>query len=188
MSAGIIAVSGFAGSGKNTVGAEVARSLGWRIVAPTFKDLASRDGISLMEFQEKAEKDLAIDYKFDAELARQVGNGNCAVVTWIGPWIKKISGKKYAGIMIPPVLPDVFSVWLDVDESTRAKRVAGRDGISKEDAFFHIKKRDSGNVKRYKRAYGIDIMDHSGFDLVVKVSDERPEEVAKKILAKFKME
>jgi CMP/dCMP kinase len=181
-----IAVCGFAGSGKNTVGEEVAKALGWKVVAPTFKDLAENEGISLMEFQEKAKKDLSIDYKFDAALARKIGAGGCVVVTWIGPWIRKISGKKYDGVEIPPVAPDVFSVWLDVPVEIRAKRLAGRDRMGFEQALSHIKKRDADNVNRYKKAYGINISEHSDFGLVVKVNAETPDELANKIIAKFK--
>ncbi len=182
----IIAVCGFAGSGKNTVGEKVADALGWKVVAPTFKDLAAEEGIPLMEFQRKAADDLSIDYKFDAALARQIGNTNCVVVTWIGPWIGKISGKKYSGIEIPAIKSGVFKVWLDVTPEIRAKRLANRDGMTAEQALAHIKKRDMDNINRYKKAYGINISDHSDFDLVLEVSDEKPDEIAGKIMAEVK--
>lgn len=183
----IIAISGFAGSGKNTVGEKVAEAIGWKVVAPTFKDLAADEGITLMEFQRKAEKDLSIDYKFDASLARKAAGGNCVVVTWIGPWIKKISGKKYGNVEIPAVGCEVFSVWLDAPAQLRAKRLAGRDGMDEEEAAKHIEKRDEDNVKRYKKAYGIDITDHSGFGMVLEVGEaDSPPMLAAKIIAEAK--
>lgn len=52
----IIAVSGLTGSGKNTLGELLSKELGYTLVCPTFKDLAAKEGITLMEFQKKAEK------------------------------------------------------------------------------------------------------------------------------------
>lgn len=183
----IIAISGFAGSGKNTVGEKVALALGWKVVSPTFKDLASDAGVSLMEFQERAKKDLSIDYKFDAALARKAAGGSCVIVTWIGPWIGEISGRKYGEVEIPAVSPDVFSVWLDAPSQLRAKRLAGREGISAEDAGKHIEKRDDDNVKRYKKAYGINIEEHEGFGMVLPVAEgDSPSILAAKIIAEAK--
>ncbi len=149
----IIAISGLAGSGKNTIGAEVAKRLGWRIVEPTFKTLAEREGITLMEFQEKAKKDAEIDKKFDSALQDECKGGRCVVSTWLGPWMA-------------PGKP--FRVWLEVSEETRAGRLARRDGISVPDALAHIRMRDSDNRARYKKVYGIDIFGHAGFDLLLK--------------------
>ena len=67
----IIAISGLTGSGKNTLGELLAKKLGYHLVCPTFKDLAEKEGISLMEFQKKAEKDPNIDRKFDQLLKEQ---------------------------------------------------------------------------------------------------------------------
>ena len=83
----IIAISGLAGSGKNTVSGEVAKRLGWRVVEPTFKTLAAREGVTLMEFQEKAKKDSGIDRKFDEALREECAGGKCVVSTWLGPWM-----------------------------------------------------------------------------------------------------
>ena len=57
----IIAISGLTGSGKNTLGELLAKRLGYKLVCPTFKDLAAKEGVSLMEFQKKATKDPDID-------------------------------------------------------------------------------------------------------------------------------
>ena len=52
----IIAISGLTGCGKNTLGELLAKELGYKIVSPTFKDLADREGISLIDFQKKSRK------------------------------------------------------------------------------------------------------------------------------------
>ena len=166
----IIAISGFAGSGKNTVGGEVAKKLGWRLVEPTFKTLAEREGLTLMQFQEKAKKDPDIDKKFDAALREDCATGKCVVSTWLGPWMA-------------PGKP--LRIWLDVKEETRAKRLTGRDKMTLEQALAHIQKRDSDNRERYKKVYGIDINNHAGFDLVLSAPEKTPGALAEEIIRAY---
>ena len=167
----IIAISGLAGSGKNTVGGEVAKRLGFRVVEPTFKTLAAREGITLMEFQEKAKKDADIDKKFDLALQEECTGGKCIVTTWLGPWMA-------------PGKP--LRVWLDVDEKTRAQRLAIREGIPFDDALAHIRKRDADNRGRYKKVYAIDVYDHAGFDLVIDADEKNPAQMADEIIQAYK--
>ena len=159
--------------GKNTVGEYVAEMLNLRIVDPTFKDIASAEKISLMEFQKKAanSKNGEIDKKFDDELRRQAAAGNCVITTWLAPWMVKNAD---------------FCVWLSASEKVRAKRLCGREGMSKEEALAHIKKRDADNIARYKKVYGIDITKHENFDLQINVEKTNAKEVAEKIVKAVK--
>lgn len=166
----IIAISGFAGSGKNTVSRIVANKLSWRVVEPTFKTLAEREGISLMEFQKRAHSDFEIDKKFDEALVEQSREGNCVIATWLGPWMA-------------PGKP--FRVWLDAPQDIRSKRVGGREGEDDATALEHIKKRDADNLERYKKVYGIDISEHDGFDLVLDASKKTPNELAEEIILAY---
>ena len=147
----IIAVWGYTGAGKNTLGKRIADKLGYRLVCPTFKDLAKKEGISLMELQRRAEKDHNIDKKFDDLLKEQVAGGNCVVTTWLGPWMVD------ADIKIKIYVP----------ERIRAERIAKRDNMGLEEAADHVKERDQNNVKRYYDIYKIDITDESVFDVVL---------------------
>jgi cytidylate kinase len=158
----IIAVSGLAGSGKNTLGGVLAEQLRYRLVCPTFKDLAAKEGVSLMEFQKRAEKDPDIDRKFDALLKDEAGKGNCVVTTWLGPWM---------------VNPNV-RVWVFAPDEVRAERLAKRDKITMKEARLHIAERDDANRARYLKLYGVDIYDQSGFDVCVNSGLYTPEELA----------
>ncbi|MBS3068863.1 cytidylate kinase family protein [Candidatus Micrarchaeota archaeon] len=165
----IICISGFCASGKNAAGEYVAEKLGMRLVSPTFKDLAKAEGITLMEFQERAaqSKDGEIDRKFDLELRRQANDGHCVITTWLGPWIVENADLR---------------VWLYAAEAVRAKRLAAREKISTQEALMHIRKRDEGNVARYKKVYGIDITAHDDFDLQIDVESLSAQQVAQKII------
>ncbi len=158
----IIAISGLSGSGKNTLGSVLAEMLRYRLVCPTFKDLAKKEGVSLMEFQKRAEKDPGIDRKFDALLKEEAGKGNCVVTTWLGPWM---------------VEPQV-RVWVFAPDGVRAQRLAKRDGMPLKEAKAHIRERDAANRERYLKLYGVDIFDTSGFDVCVNSGLYSPEELA----------
>jgi len=157
----IIAISGLTGSGKNTLGELLAKKLGYMLVCPTFKDLAAKEGISLMEFQKKALKDPDIDRKFDALLKEQAAKGNCVVTTWLGAWMVN------ADIRIQVFAP----------LETRAKRIAERDGMTLTGAMKHVKARDDDNRKRYLKVYGIDIYDDSNFDACLNAGIYTPEKL-----------
>jgi len=165
----IICVSGLTACGKNTVGKYVAEALGLRIVDPTFKDLAAKEKISLMEFQKKAanSKNGEIDRKFDDELRRQAQAGNCVITTWLAPWMVKNAD---------------FRVWLAASGEVRAKRLIGREGMGEQEALMHIQARDADNVSRYKKVYGIDITNHEIFDLEINVEKIGAKEVAEQIV------
>ena len=165
----IITVSGLTGSDKNTLGELLAKKLGYKLVCPTFKDLAAKEKISLMEFQKKAEKDQNIDKKFDAILKDMVAktNGNCIVTTWLGPWIVDAD----------------FRIKVTAPLEVRAKRVAKRDGMSVSEAKKHVKERDEENRMRYKKVYDIDIYDESKFDAILDNSNKKPEQLLEISLA-----
>jgi cytidylate kinase len=147
----IIAVAGLTGSGKNTLGEEIAKQFNLRLVCPTFKDLAKKEGVSLMEFQKKASEDKEIDLKFDRLLKEESSKGNCVVTTWLGAWMVDAD----------------FRIYVYASERARAERIAKRDGMEISEALKHVKQRDGDNKKRYKKLYNIDITDTSSFDLVI---------------------
>jgi len=157
----IIAVSGFTGSGKNTLGELIAKELGYRLVCPTFKDLADKEGISLMEFQKKAEKDPDIDKKFDELLKEEAAKGDCVVTTWLGPWMLD------ANVRIKVFAP----------AKVRAARISKRDEMKSDEALIHLIERDDRNRMRYKKLYGIDINNDDIFDACLNSGIFRPEEL-----------
>jgi len=158
----IISISGLSGSGKNTLGKELSEKLGLRLVSPTFKDLAEKEGISLIEFQKKAEKDPDIDRKFDEYLKEEAEKGDCIFTTWLSPWI--VDADLRVNVFAP------FEV--------RAERLAERDGISVEEAKKHIKERDDENRERWKKLYKVDIYDTSIFDVCLSSARFKPDELA----------
>ncbi|VVB99110.1 Cytidylate kinase [uncultured archaeon] len=163
-----ICISGLSGSGKNTVGELVAKKLGYRTINPTFKTIAAKQKMQLMDFQKKAEHDHSIDKKFDDALIASTKGGKCVVTTWLGPWMIKDADMR---------------VWLYAPQAARAARVAKRDGMSVEEAERHISDRDESNHHRYMEIYKINIYDHSGFDLIINSERFLPNELSDIIVA-----
>jgi len=163
----IIAISGLTGSGKNTLGELLAKELGYRLVCPTFKDLAAKEGMPLMEFQEKAGKDQDIDRKFDAALKEQAASGNCVVTTWLGAWMVD------ADVRIRVFAP----------LKTRGERIAARDSMDVKEAMAHVKARDEGNRKRYGKLYRIDIYEDDLFDACLNSGIHPPDKLLEMTLA-----
>jgi cytidylate kinase len=116
-----------------------------------------------MTVQKEATKNESHDRELDREIVKRAKKGNCVVMTWLGPWIVKNADLR---------------VWLNVSERERAKRVARRDRMSLKKALEHIRKRDDNNRRRYRRYYGIDIMDHSIFDLEINSDVFNPQQIA----------
>ena len=156
----IIAISGLTGSGKNTLGKLLSEKLGYKLVCPTFKDIAKKEGISLMEFHKKAENDPDIDKKFDAMLKEQA-TGDCVVTTWLGPWMVD------ADVRIKVFAPG----------DIRAERIGKRDGMEVDEALKHVRERDENNRKRYKKVYGIDIDSKDIFDACLNGGIYTPEKL-----------
>lgn len=158
----IITIAGFAGSGKTTVGEILAKELNYAFVSPSFKDLAEKEGISLMEFQKKAEKNKNIDLKFDEYLKSEAKKGNCVITTWLGPWMVNAD----------------LRIWLFAPLDIRAKRVAERDNLSVSEAKKAIEQREKQNRKRYLALYNIDIFDTYIFDVLLSSAKFTPKEIA----------
>jgi len=156
----IVSVSGLSGCGKNSVGEAVARKLGLRAVQASFKDEAKRLGVTLMELQEMAEKDKEFDLKLDRHVVDEASKGGCVVMTWLGPWMVKDADLR---------------VWLNAGEEVRAARISKRDGMGPQEALRHVRERDGENRARYKKYYGIDILDHSIFDLEINTAAFSPD-------------
>jgi len=156
----MITVSGLTGCGKDTLGKLLAEKLGYKMVNPTFKDLAEAEGISLREFQKRAEKDPDIDRKFDDALKR-MAKGDCVVTTWLGPWVLD------AGVRIKLIAP----------AKVRAGRIAMREGMGEEQALAHLQEREERNRKRYLKLYGVDIFDDTLFDACLSSASFSPQEL-----------
>ena len=84
-------------------------------------------------------------------------------------------------------VPSAFSVYLKCDPEEAAKRVvnakrADEPYSSDEEAFKTLQERRESEIQRYKKFYGVDIMDMSNYSLVVDTTGKDPSDVAEEIV------
>ena len=117
-----------------------------------FRKMAEESGLSLEEFSKRAEVDESIDRRVD-DYQVEMGRGKDVVVdSRLGAFLFEDADLRIC-LMAP----------LDV----RARRIAGRDGISDEDSRERILDRERSERTRYREIYGIDINDFHVYDLIL---------------------
>lgn len=149
-----ICIGGLAGSGKSTLSRKLAEKYKFNYISggDALKALALEEGYrSLdagwwessegMRFLEERRKDERFDEAVDKKLLQMARKGNVILDSWSMPWLLK-SG---------------FKIWLEASLERRAKRVAGRDGISLEDALNALKRKERQTKAIYKKLYGFNL-------------------------------
>jgi cytidylate kinase len=167
----IICISGLVGSGKDSIADVVAERLKFQRIRLTFKDAARRMGITLMEYQGYVEKDLTIDKEFDKMSVKEARKADSVLSTWLGPWMVKEAALR---------------VWLETSPKMRAERISKRDEMSKAKALKHVNERDMHNRGRYMALYGVDIYDHSQFDVIINTENYSVDQIADIVVAAYK--
>lgn len=164
----IISISGPPGSGKSTVAKKIAHDFSLKYISAgqIFRELAQKEGLTLLELNNIAEKNFDIDKKIDQEIFRiATSEKNVIIESHIGGWLLKD-------------IADI-SIYLNASIITRAKRISTRDKISFNEALDQIIKREESHSKRFLTYYGIDMSDLSVFDLVINTDFISPDDALK---------
>ena len=152
----LVTVSGPAGSGKSTLAAALAETLDYEHVSggDIFRSLADERGYSLVEFNELAEDDDQIDRDLDRRLRNIADERDDLVLeSRLAGWM----AGDYADLR----------VWLDAPLDVRAARIADREDKPVDAVREETRTRAASEARRYEEYYGIDIADHSIYDLTV---------------------
>ena len=164
-----ITISGLSGCGNSTASSNVAKALGLSVFNYTLRNMAADMGIPFEVLLGDAQKTNWYDYALDSKiLGHSVEHDDF------------VSGSRLSGWILEA--PDL-RVWLNAAPETRARRIANREGLPFDAVLENTLKRDAEDVARYKRVYGIDILDHDGFDLVVNTEYLAADQVAALIVS-----
>ena len=178
----VICLSGLSGTGKSTVGRELAKRYGLRYVSGgealrrKARELGyAAEGPGWWERKEGHDfiaerlRNPSFDREVDAWLIQRAREGGVVIDSWTIAWLLE------PGIGI--------RICLYGSPEVRAARVARRDGLSLEEALEAIRIKEERTRELYKRLYGFDLMDLSAYDLVIDTDNLTPEEVVAAICA-----
>ena len=166
----IITVSGKPGSGKSTIGKELADTLGYAHVSAGdfMRELAAERDMTVLELSRIAEQSPEIDKAIDERSTRFGDSTEDLVIDARLAWY---------------FIPDSVKVFLDVslDEAARriygAGRTAEKENVDLESTRRNIERRTLSESQRYLSYYDVDYLDLSHYDLVIDTSQRSVEEI-----------
>lgn len=121
------------------------------------------DGPEGMRFLAERKNNPDFDKEVDRRLIENLKKGGVVITSYTVPWMCRLGLK----------------IWFAASQKTRAKRLAGRDKISKQKAMEIIRKRDQKNKRLYSKLYGINFgTDVSVFNYVIETDSLSAKEVA----------
>lgn len=155
----IVTVSGLVGVGSSTVAEILSEELGLEHVSSGqfFRRKAEEKGMKLTEFFEKHREP---EDAPDPDLM----------------WDRRALNLAYTkddlileGRMTGPLLCDIAEarVLVVCDEEVASERLADREGMDLEEAGKKLRKRNSQDIKTYRRKYGIDVKDEKYYNVVI---------------------
>jgi predicted cytidylate kinase len=170
-----ITISGYAGTGKSSVGKALAEKLNYQFlsVGNFAREFAEKEfNMSINEFQEKCEDEPQLDdlvnYKF-----RDLCNGSENIVADFRLGFHFVE--------------DSFNILFVVSEEEAFERIAKDNRKSEKTDFESIRKRNENMRHRFIEKFGADFADKNNYDLIIDTSKKTLNEIAEQILAAIKV-
>ncbi len=169
-----ISLAGDLGSGKSTVGQILKDRFNADVVSvgKIQREMAEKLGMNTTEFNVYQEEHPELDKELDDNLASYESKEGSFIFDSRMAWY---------------FVPSAFSVYLKCSADEAAKRVAlakraDEPYKDQEDAFKKLQERRESEIQRYKKFYGVDIMNMTNYALVVDTTGKTPESVAEEIV------
>lgn len=156
----IITITGKPGSGKSTIAKMLAKHYGLKHYSGggIQREIAKKKGLSLLELALIEEKDSSLD-------------------AWVDKRVEEL-GKKEDDFAIDSRLafhfiPNSIKIFLDVSLDESARRIFGsyrpdeRENATLAKTKENIKRRMRSEEMRFRKYYGLDVMDRENYDVVV---------------------
>jgi cytidylate kinase len=174
----VITISGVPGSGTTTIANMLSKELNLKFIytGETFRELAKEYKMSLPEFSEFAEANSEIDNELDKRQLEHARAGDIILEGRLAGWLTKSNNI------------NALKVLLTADLETRVSRIMGREKKSHSQVKSEILKRETSELERYQRLYGVNYKDQAHYDLVIDTTNLTPREIVGKIISALKME
>lgn len=150
----VVAISGLHGAGKTTAAKALAKKFNLRYVCAgsVFRQIAKERGMTLDKFSRYAELHSNIDRMIDRRTADAAKEDNVLIDARLAGWMVKRADIK---------------ILLTAPLEVRARRISRREKRDYKEVLRETMTRERSEAKRFKKFYGIDVNDHSPFDLVL---------------------
>ncbi len=180
----IITISGKPGSGKSSTADKVADMLGYARYSSgdMVRNLLQRKGLTLAEYNRKAENEHALDDKVDEFLRNLRSKSNIVIDSRLGfYWIPE-SFKVYLDLDIQVATVRIYKDAMSNDMRTKSGEIADSlDSVARQ-----VKTRRETEHRRFKDMYGVDPYNPSHFDLVIDTARHSPQTVALTVFDTYK--
>jgi cytidylate kinase len=170
-----ITLSGTLGSGKSTVGKELARRLGVPYISTgqIFREIGHISNLNALQTNLEAETNRTLDDAVDNKVRELNTTIPDFVIDSRMAWYFVENALK----VFLSVTPEIAAQRIMADRSRATEQYA-----SIEAALNGLRARRDSEIKRYKRLYGVDIEDPSNYDLLIGTDDIAAPEVVDLIL------
>lgn len=174
----LVTISGLPGSGTSTLVELLSQNMGWSSIngGQIFRELATKKSMTLEEFGKLCEGDPSVDKQLDEELINRMNETP-------GP---EIVESRLAGHWAASQKIECHKIWINVDETERAKRVAKREGSQLDEQLEKNKAREKVDAARFQSYYGIDINDMTPYSIVINSTNLTPHEVVQNVVNHIK--
>lgn len=165
-----IAISGHSGCGNTTATTNVGTALKLKVINYTFRDLAKELNMSFEDLHREAGENNIFDYMTDLQLIRSALAPNVIVGSRLAAWLMDAE----------------LRIWLQASLEVRASRINLRESekhSGPEAVLYKTLRRDEQNRRRYMKLYGLDINDHSDFDITINTQMLTAEQVSSLVVA-----
>lgn len=172
----IITLSGKPGSGKSSTADKVAELLGYtrHSSGDMVRRILKRSGLTLEEYNERAETEHNLDHQVDEELRNLREQEDIVVDSRLGFYWLPESFKVYLDLDLDTATARIYK---DVSQNTLRRASEGR--VASLSAVAHeVRERMHDEQARFRKLYNIDPYDKSHFDLVINTSRHDPQTVA----------
>jgi len=169
-----ITLSGFAGSGKSTVGELIADKLNFKFVSVGnfSREFAKKEfNMTINEFQDKCKTDASLDNLID-EKFKDFCNSNSNLI------IDYRLGFRF--------VENAFHVFLSVSDEEAFNRISKANRSGEEVSLEAIIKRNMDMKSRFIETYGVDFTDEKNYHIVIDVDNFEPKKVVEIIIDAFK--
>jgi Cytidylate kinase len=168
-----ITLSGFAGTGKSTVGKILQDKLNYEFVSVGnfSREFAQNEfGLTINEFQEKCKKEPELDDLIDEKFKQLCNETENTVADYrLGFYFVK----------------NAFNVLLKVSDTVAAERIQNADRKKENTDIASIQKRNQEMRQRFIDKYGVDFTNENNYDLVIDTDKLTPEEIAEEVISQM---